>query len=55
MVVNEMKCGMCGARFEAKILDRQDPREQYVQGVPIRCPKCNSTTVEVIRVIRRAS
>jgi hypothetical protein len=55
MVVSEMKCGMCGHRFEAKMLDRDDPKEKHEYGVPLRCPKCNSTTVEVLRVLRRVT
>jgi len=55
MVVNEMKCGMCGRRFEVEVLDREDPRERHVQGVPVRCPNCNSNMVETIRAIRRAT
>jgi len=53
MVVKEMKCGMCGWRFEAELLDRDDPRERHVAGAPLRCPKCPSTILETIRVIRR--
>lgn len=55
MVVSDMKCGMCGHRFQAEVLDREDPRERIVQGVPLRCPNCNSTMVEKIRVIRRVT
>jgi DNA-directed RNA polymerase subunit RPC12/RpoP len=55
MVVVEMKCSMCGHRFQAKLLDRQDPKEERVQGVPLCCPRCNSQMVEKVRVIRRAS
>ena len=53
MVVKEMKCSMCGHRFQAELLDREDPNERHVFGAPLRCPKCNSTMVEAIRVIRR--
>ena len=53
MVVIEMKCQMCGRRFEAEVLDREDPKECHVQGAPIRCPNCKSTQVEKLRAIRR--
>ncbi len=55
MVVNEMKCGMCGRRFEAEVLDREDPKERNVHGVPLRCPNCNSNLIEKVRVIRRVT
>lgn len=53
MIDSEMKCGMCGRRFEAEMLDREDSREQRIYGVPVRCPNCNSTMGEKVRVIRR--
>ncbi len=53
MIIGEMKCGMCGRRFEVDMLDREDLRERDVPGVPIRCPNCRSTMVEKVRVIRR--
>ena len=46
MVVREMKCGMCGRRFEVEVLDREDPREKHLPGYPVRCPECRSTVVE---------
>ena len=55
MIVSEMKCGMCGCRFEAEMLDREDPKERHVQGAPLRCPNCKSTIVEKVRVIRRVT
>lgn len=55
MVISEMKCGMCGHRFELEILDRDDPKEKHVSGYPVRCPKCQSTTVEKTRVVRRVT
>ncbi len=30
MIVVEMKCGMCGRRFEIDLVDRQDPDERDV-------------------------
>lgn len=53
MVVIEMKCTMCGRRFEAEALDRENPQERHVHGAPLRCPNCQSTMLEKLRVIRR--
>jgi hypothetical protein len=55
MIVSKMKCSMCGRRFEAEMLDREDPRERQVPGLPLLCPNCKSMMVEKIRVIRRVS
>ena len=54
MVVIELKCQMCGARFEAEALDQQDPNERDRPGDPIHCPKCRSTEIEVVRRVRQA-
>jgi DNA-directed RNA polymerase subunit RPC12/RpoP len=55
MIVREMKCGMCGRRFEVEVLDRDDPKEKHVPGYPVRCPNCNSTLVEKVRDLRRVT
>lgn len=54
MIVVKMKCQMCGDRFEAELLDREDPQEQNVAGTPVRCPRCKSTHVETVQRVRRA-
>ena len=53
MVVIEMKCQMCGHRFEVESLDREDPKERHIQGMPVRCTNCKSMQVEKIRTIKR--
>ena len=53
MVVAVLKCQMCGTKFEAEMLDRDDPNERHRQGSPIRCPRCKSTEIEAIRLVRR--
>lgn len=55
MVVAELKCQMCGHHFERKIIDEDEPRETRLPASPVRCPKCNSTFIEKIRWLRRAS
>lgn len=52
MLLAQMKCGMCGNRFELKILDREDPKERYIPGSPIQCPRCHSEFVEKLEVRR---
>lgn len=47
-----MNRGLCGHRFEAEMLDREDPREQPIYSEPVRCPNFNRTMVEKDRVIR---
>lgn len=53
MVVAEMKCQMCGKHFETQMLDRDDPNERYRTGSPVRCPKCSSVEIELLRILRR--
>jgi DNA-directed RNA polymerase subunit RPC12/RpoP len=53
MIVAVLKCQMCGAKFEAEMLDRDDSNERHRHGSPIRCPRCNSTEIEVLRTVRR--
>jgi protein-arginine kinase activator protein McsA len=55
MVVKEFRCQQYGHRFIEKVLDRQNPREENKLGSALRCPNCNTTFVEVIRTLRRAS
>ena len=55
MVVMELKCQSCGHRFENAVLDRDDPHEREQQGSPIRCQRCNSSLIEPVRAIRKAS
>jgi predicted Zn-ribbon and HTH transcriptional regulator len=55
MLVKEMKCGMCGTHFEAEFIDREDPHEREIHGSPLRCPRCQSSVIEEVRIIRRAS
>ena len=53
MVIKVFKCQMCGAQFEAPVLDRDDPAERDRQGAALRCPKCNQPRIEEIRTVRR--
>jgi DNA-directed RNA polymerase subunit RPC12/RpoP len=53
MIVFEMKCQMCGQRFEVELLDRDDPEERNTRGFPARCPKCSSPEIEKVRPLRR--
>jgi predicted Zn-ribbon and HTH transcriptional regulator len=55
MIIKVLKCQMCGCRFEAKVLDRDDRNERYREGVPVRCPQCNSMRIEEVGTLRRAA
>ena len=55
MIIKELKCQRCGHRFESEVLDRDDPKEEYIQGSPVRCPQCQSTFLDTVRVLRKAS
>lgn len=53
MVIAVLKCQMCGHQFQAEMLDRDDPNERHRPGTSIRCPKCSSAEIELLRVVRR--
>jgi hypothetical protein len=59
MVLKLFKCQTCNNRFDAEVLDNDDPKERQIQGPPLRCPNCRSSRLEVLRTIekrvRRAS
>lgn len=53
MVVKILLCQMCGERFEAEVLDLEDPSERRQEGRPATCPGCRSPRLEVVRLLRR--
>lgn len=53
MIVKLLKCQICGERFEAEVLDRENPKEQF-PGTPVTCPKCGSPRIEQVRIVRKA-
>ena len=53
MILKELKCQRCNHRFTVECLDRDDPRERNQTGSPVRCPKCGSSMLEVVREISR--
>ena len=55
MVVKEMKCGMCGHRFEAELLDRDNPRERHAPGAPLRFPSAARPATRATAATRSAA
>jgi Zn finger protein HypA/HybF involved in hydrogenase expression len=53
MLFQQFKCQMCNHRFEAEVLDKDEPKERDVPAHRLRCPQCQSTLVEVLRTIER--
>ena len=53
MLIQQFKCQQCNHRFEAEVLDREDPKERNVPGHQLRCPECNFSRVELLRTIER--
>jgi len=49
------KCQNCNHRFEAEVLDDDDPKERHRPASRLRCPECRSTFIEVLRTIERRS
>jgi DNA-directed RNA polymerase subunit RPC12/RpoP len=52
MIVAKLKCQICGNRFDAEVLDRDDPDEKHRSGSPIRCPRCKSLEIELLCKLR---
>lgn len=53
MLLQQFKCQQCNHRFEAEVLDKEEPRERNLPSHPLRCPKCRSSMIEVLRTIER--
>ena len=53
MVLQEFKCQHCNHRFEAEVLDDDEPQERNRRGSPLRCPVCNYSLLEILRTVRR--
>ena len=39
-------CKNCGCEFEKDVFEPGEAEEKRIQGSPVRCPKCQSTSVE---------
>ncbi len=55
MVVMELRCQICGRRFEAAVLDPEDRDERERPSSPVRCPNCGSSEIQPVRTIGRVA
>lgn len=55
MILQEFRCQQCNHRFEAEVLDDNDPKERDRPGSRLRCPKCNFSMLDLLRTIVRRS
>lgn len=53
MLLQMFKCQQCNHRFEAEVLDREEPKERNLPSSPLQCPACRSTWIEILRTIER--
>jgi len=53
VLVQLFKCQQCNNRFEAEVLDDDDPKERNRPANQLRCPECRSTFFEVLHTISR--
>lgn len=53
MLLQQFKCQQCNHRFEAEVIDRDEPRERNLPTHRLRCPACSGTLIEVLRTIER--
>lgn len=51
MVRKEFKCQMCGTRFEIEVFEKGEAEATLQPTAPVRCPKCKSTYIQVIRAV----
>ena len=54
MVLKELKCQRCGHRFECEVLEEDEGKESPYSS-PVTCPKCRSTMIQAVRILRRSS
>jgi len=52
MLLKELKCTLCGRRFECEVLEKEEKQERVLPWSPVRCPDCGSTYVTEVRVLR---
>lgn len=48
MIKRQFICKNCGHKFIAEVLEKGEAEEKGLIAGPVRCPKCNSTSVERI-------
>jgi DNA-directed RNA polymerase subunit RPC12/RpoP len=39
-------CRQCGEKFTAKIVEKGEAEEKRLRTSPVRCPRCQSTSIE---------
>lgn len=53
MLLKLFKCQRCNNRFDAEVIDADDPKERELPTRPLTCPACGSTWIEVLKTIER--
>jgi len=48
MVKRQFICKNCGHKFTAEVFEKGEAEEKGLKAALLRCPKCNSTSVERI-------
>jgi hypothetical protein len=52
MLRKEFRCTLCGTRFERDVFEEGEVERQTRPTAPVQCPKCKSTYIEEVRVVR---
>jgi DNA-directed RNA polymerase subunit RPC12/RpoP len=55
MVKKEFKCQRCGTKFEIEVFEKGEAEARRQPTAPVRCPKCSSTFIEIVRVLSTRS
>jgi predicted Zn-ribbon and HTH transcriptional regulator len=48
MVTRQFICKNCGHKFTAEVFEKEEAEKKGLMAAPLRCPRCNSTSVERI-------
>ncbi len=52
MLLKEYKCTRCGRKFDKEVFEEGEAETLLVPTAPVRCPECDSTYIEPVRVVR---
>lgn len=52
MLLKEYICTRCGRKFENEVFEEGEAEKRHLPWAPVRCPECESTFIEPVRIVR---